>query len=251
MNWLLNRKGSFSETQVDALFPFLDQLNVDWVFLGGDFSSTSMPEEFAKAKNFVSRLSQPWIAIPGNHDQYTYSSHRNRDYYRYFGDASAKFAQERMQIHPIAPDWTVIALDTCRPTPPPSSRGIFTQQLEEKLGNALQELPADQNVILFNHYPFFQNDEHHRTLERGEALEQLIRRHPRIRLYLHGHTHRNTIADLQPNGLPLILDSGSVAQTKNGSWNLIDLNETGAHVTAYRYDKTWKPGRQERVVWKY
>src|SRR3989344_9440842 len=74
-NWIFRRDREFSPTQIDPLIDLFQDLKVDLVLLGGDFTTTSLPEEFQKANAFVSKLSQPWIAIPGNHDHYTHRSH--------------------------------------------------------------------------------------------------------------------------------------------------------------------------------
>ena len=84
-------------------------------------------------------------------------------------------------------------------------------------------------------------------LERAEqaaTLEQLLARH-RVRLYLHGHTHRHILANLQPSGLPVILDSGCCAQ-KNGTWNLLTIDENGIQVDVYKY-KTLSHSR--KIAW--
>jgi 3',5'-cyclic AMP phosphodiesterase CpdA len=213
-----------------------------------------MHEEFKRAAEFVSRIEQPWIAVPGNHDHYTYRSYRKKLYYKYFANKTPdrfSLLEDGVEGHRISPRWWVVALDTSRPTHPASSEGLLTEEAEKKLEQLLGEIPQGDFAVLFNHYPFFQNDAPKKRLLRGEALEALIRRHPRIRLYLHGHTHRHTIADLQPNGLPVILDSGSCAQGPKGAWNLIDLNEKGCDVTAYRWlDNRWQASRTEAIEWK-
>lgn len=245
-NWVLSRKESFSPKHLAPLPQIFSDLKVDLVLLGGDFTTTALPKEFRTAKEWTSQILQPWIAIPGNHDYYTYRSYRLKRYYRYFPNPSLE--QQRLSIHPLSSEWTLIALDTARPTPPQSSQGIFSEQLEKKLETALKEI--DTSILLFNHYPFFQNDLPQRSLERGEALETLLKHHPKVRLYLHGHTHRHTIADLQPGNFPVILDSGSAAQGIKGSWNLIDLKTEGCTITGYRWDQKWHQLPKEEIQWK-
>jgi 3',5'-cyclic AMP phosphodiesterase CpdA len=252
-NWIFNRDKEFSLGQIEPLVGLFSELKVDLVLLGGDFTTTSMPEEFEQAAAYVAKLSQPWIAIPGNHDQYTYRSHRKQLYYRYLSNRPAdhfSLAVDRIEGHRIAPHWWVIALDTALPTQPASSRGLFSPTLEAKLEELLARIPESDQILLFNHYPFFQNEEAKKTLERGDALEALIRRHPRISLYLHGHTHRHMIADLQADGLPIVLDSGSCAQGPKGAWNLIDIDDQGCTISAYRWNQGWYKSRTEQCVWK-
>ncbi len=83
-NWLLLRKKHFFEEQVEKLPELFKGLGVDWVLMGGDFSTTALPEEFEKAKRLVDQIEQPWIAVPGNHDRYTKKSCQERHFYRYF-----------------------------------------------------------------------------------------------------------------------------------------------------------------------
>src|SRR5215510_5762015 len=86
LNWLLSRKSVFAHGQLDPLPELFRELKVDLVLLGGDLTTTALKEEYKKAKNFVSKISQDWIAIPGNHDHYTYKSWRKKDFYRHFSN---------------------------------------------------------------------------------------------------------------------------------------------------------------------
>jgi len=158
--------------------------------------------------------------------------------------------QHRIESHPIGKGLWVIALDTSYATSPYSSKGFFEKDLEDRLDECLSALPQGDFALVLNHYPFFLNDTPRRSLERGKALEAVLRRHSRARLYLHGHTHRQVIADLQESGLPIVLDSGSCAQKETGSWNLIDLDNAGCSVAAWGYGDGWKSIRTERFEWK-
>jgi 3',5'-cyclic AMP phosphodiesterase CpdA len=240
LNWLVHRKKTFCHQQLEALPHLFRSLNVDLVLLGGDFTSSSMPEEFELAKNWIKHLSSPWIAIPGNHDNYTQRSARNKVFNQYFPTSRSK-------AHKIGENLWVVAMDTSRPNRIRSARGIFSKEHEFELEELLSQIPG--KVILLNHYPFFLQENIDRTLEGGEALERLIRRHPNIILYLHGHTHRSSCADLRIDHLPIVLDSGCCSLKQGGSWNLIDLSEDRCNITKYEWQGAWKPQETKEFVW--
>lgn len=258
LNWLFTRNSQFSEDLLTSLIDLFNSLKVDLVLLGGDFTTTALPEEFKAAKSLVKKIKSPYLALPGNHDSYTYKSFREKHFYRYFTNNRAishplhffTLENQGVEAHNIAPNWWTILLDTAVATPLTSSQGLFSVKTENYLHEVLEKIPEDHRVILVNHYPFFQNDKTKRTLQRGDALEKLIRGHyPKIALYLHGHTHRNISADLRPNRLPIILDSGCSTQVKGGSWNLLDLSESKLIVTSYHYQKKWEPRKEETFSW--
>lgn len=258
LNWLFLRRKSFFENQLAPLPALLDELGVDLVLLGGDFSTTALPEEFEKAKRFISKIKQPWFATAGNHDHYTFRSYRKKHFYRYFTNQRKeithpveffKLKEHGVEAHILKEHWWLVALDTAIATHPYSSEGLFSEKMEAYLEEVLKLIPSTDSIVLLNHYPFFQNDVKRHNLIRGEALEALLKRQPRIRLYLHGHTHRHTVADLQVSHLPIVLDSGSCAQGRKGAWNLIDINEQGCTVTTYRFDHKWTKTRTEEFAW--
>ncbi|HSX10323.1 MAG TPA: metallophosphoesterase [Chlamydiales bacterium] len=258
LNWLFLRKKHFFEEQVEPLPALFKSLNVDLILFGGDFTTTSLIEEFEKAGRFVKKCHQPWIAIPGNHDKYTKRSQRSKHFYRYFANKRTEIAHpvefftlkdHAVEAHRVAPHWWIIALDTALATNPYSSEGLLSEKLESHLEEVLKLIPPNDSIIMLNHYPFFQNDVARHNLKRGEALQQILQRHPRIRLYLHGHTHRHTIADLQLSDLPIVLDSGSCAQGRKGAWNLIDLKPHGCTISTYRWDHAWTKTRTEEFPW--
>lgn len=258
LNWLFLRKKHFFEEQLDPLPDLFKELGVDLVLLGGDFTTTALTEEFEKALAYVKKIEQPYLAIPGNHDHYTYRSQRKKHFYRYFTNTRENIAHpveffnlkdHKIEAHKIDPNWWVIALDTTLATNPYSSEGLISEKLESYLEEVIKLIPQDASIIMLNHYPFFQNDETRRSLKRGGELQALLKRHPRVRLYLHGHTHRHTIADLQQSNLPIVLDSGSCAQGRKGAWNLIDLQTAGCTISTYRWDHAWTKTRTEEFAW--
>ncbi len=254
LNWVLARKSAFSTVQLDALPSFLKTLNLDRILLGGDFTTTSLLTEFTKAQEFVDKLPFPWIAVPGNHDRYTFSACREKVFYRYFPnpkDPSSSFTLEKhgVEAHVLNPNWRLIALDTSRATHFYTSSGLFSKEQETHLRTLLEMIPQNENILLFNHYPFFENDIAKHSLIRGDMLEAIVKKDVRIKAYLHGHTHRHTIANLQPSGLPLILDGGCSADIHKGSWNLLELDDKGINVCQYKWREGWTPARQERIEW--
>lgn len=234
------------------------ELNVDWVLLGGDFTTTALESEFEAAKNFVDQLPCPWLAIPGNHDVYTYASERKKTFYQFLENKGPKserlggfsLSADRVEARRLDESYWILLIDVCRATNLYSSRGLFSETMEKKLKDVLPLIPSEDSIIVSCHYPFFGHDAYRRSLKRRECLQSILASDPRIRLFLHGHTHRHTIADLQPSSLPVLLDSGSSAQKKDASWNLIDLKPNGAFVTAYRYDESWKPFLMRDIEWK-
>ena len=257
LNWVMARKSNFSEAQIQKLPDLLKSLRIDRVLLGGDFTTTSLKKEYEAANEFVKNLTAPWIAIPGNHDQYTYRSYRQKHFYRYFTNNrpinhKADFftlKDHRIEAHRLSPKWWILALDTAVATNPYSSNGLFSEKQEQYLEEILSALPPDASILLFNHYPFFQNDIARHNLLRGPALEAVLRKEPRIKAYLHGHSHRHTIADLQPSGLPVILDGGCSADCEKGSWNLLEIDDRGLKIDVYRWEGIWKQTRTEEILW--
>ncbi len=245
LNWILFRKKKSDHGPLAHLPALFTSLGVDLILVGGDLSSTSLSSEFKMAKQFFNGIASPKIFIPGNHDQYTSGAYREKRFYSFFKnprpaiDHRAEFftlKDHGVEAHKIAPGWWCIALDTARATKLTSSNGVFSENIEEHLEEVLSLLPKNDQIVLLNHFPFFQNDQPKHRLHGGERLEKLLTRHPRIRFYLHGHTHRHTIADLRASGLPIILDSGCPMQKSQATWNLLDLGDETCSVHGYRWE---------------
>lgn len=249
LNWLLFRKKESDHAPLAHLPALFQSLGVDLILVGGDLTSTSLPTEFATAKRFFDRIAQPKIFIPGNHDQYTSGAYREKRFYSFFKNLRpavlhrAEFftlKDHGVEAHNIAPGWWCVALDTAPATKLTSSNGVFSETAEQYLEELLALLPENDEILLLNHFPFFQNDRARHSLIGGERLRKLVESDSRIRLYLHGHTHRHTIADLRASGLPIVLDSGCPMQKKQATWNLIDLNDKKCTVQGYLWDgRSW------------
>ena len=266
LNLLLARQHAFDAPSLTTLFPIFHERKVDAVLITGDLSSTSLKEEFLMAQAFIESLQREnfkVFTLPGNHDHYTRSAYKNRRFYDYFNATYApptdpvsalSLKEDGMTAAYFGHGWWLMALDTALATSLLSSNGYFSSELEQKLEKALKELPEDHNVILINHFPLFSTEAHRKSLLRKEALKKLIERFPKIKLFLHGHTHRHCIADLRNSNLPIFLDSGSTAQKKGGTWNLIDVGPQGCNIEVFKntYNEeytAWEPIQKSNFKW--
>ena len=260
VNWFLFRQKGFSHIPLMALPALFKSLDLDFVMVCGDLTSTSLPVEFQAAKDFFNKIATPLIVIPGNHDQYTHGSHREMRFYRFFQNKSSpiqhplqffSLPKHGIEVHPLKPSWWCVALDTALPTSLTSSNGLFSPTLEKYLAEVLHSLPKEDHIILMNHFPFFENDISLHRLIHGNRLRALLEKYPNVRLYLHGHSHRHTIADLRPNHLPVILDSGCPSQKLQSTWNLIDCTDQRCTVQGFHWnEQAWAVFKELSFEWK-
>lgn len=253
-NFLFNRKGDFSYHRLDELIDLFKNQEITHIFITGDLSVTTRRVELKRAKRFIEKLKKEGFevfTIPGNHDHYTKSSDRKKVFYQFFDsqyDPACPFnlKEHRVTYSKLWGNSWLVCLDTAIATGFASSEGYFSPETEENLKQALKAIPHEDPIILINHFPFFQNDIEKHLLMRGEELKDLIGSHSNILLYLHGHSHRQTVADLRPNRLPIISDTGSTPHHKNGACHLFDWNQRNMKLSVYRYDGGWKENDTHR-----
>lgn len=251
---LLLRRGKIHKNYLPfSLLEKVKEKSFTDLLITGDFTTTSFSKEFDIAKRFVSDAREifPQVhMVPGNHDHYTKSSFKRRDFYKAFPEKNTSslghftLKEHGVSAHQLSERWWIVLLDTTEASALPYSTGIFSEETESNLQKLLREIPSDDAVMLANHFPFFQNESPRRMMKRGDALEKLLLKHPNIKLYTHGHTHRRCIADLRKNNLPIIVDSGSLSDARRSSWNLIELSANSIKITVYCLeDGSWKENR--------
>jgi 3',5'-cyclic AMP phosphodiesterase CpdA len=257
LNFALNRRSAFDhQERLPALLDLFKKRGITHVLISGDVSITSHPEEFKRANAFVSELQRAGhetFVVPGNHDHYTRHAYNKKLFYSYFPSQFDKHSKWNLKEHCITsiclqPRLWLVTLDTATPTSLLSSQGYFSEKMEFHLNELLELIPKSDQIILLNHFPFFQNDRVKNRLLRGDALRKVIERHPNILFYLHGHTHRQVIADLRENQLPIVSDPGSTLQRTRGGCHLIGINEEKIQVEVFSWEDQWQCAKQHEFI---
>ncbi len=231
---LFKRKKEFIPSALEDFAKSLKKLHVHLVVITGDFSSTGREIEFGYALDLVNTFERAGLCvlkIPGNHDHYTNRDYKKRLFYDYFdndtpADNSFDFTlkKDKIEVHPIGQKMWWVGLDTACPAPLTSARGIFSTKLEKNLTHVLETIPSEDLIVMANHYPLFEaKDDPARMLKGSKRLCALLKKHPNVQLYLHGHDHKHALCDLRSQNLPISSDSGSCSRRSHATWNLIDL----------------------------
>lgn len=256
LNFLFGRRRIFSYERLAVLPTLFKEKGITHVLVTGDLSTTSSPAEFKKALEFIQRLQAEGLevfCIPGNHDQYTRQAYQQQLFYDYFPsqwDGSTYNLKEHgMAAKKLSDTWWLVGLDTALATSWFFSSGYFSEKTERNLIEFLSKLPPGEQVLLFNHFPFFQHESFRKRLERGDALRKILERFPQVKIYCHGHTHRQCLADLRVSNLPIILDSGSTVHLDRGTWNQLDLSSENLSTEVYIWkEEKWQPHHKESYV---
>ncbi len=242
LNLALHRRRMHLELLLESIPEMLQSNQVDRVVISGDFTTTALKEEFEQGRNFVKQLRLPCLVIPGNHDVYTKKAAKQQIFYREF-EALPGLQEMRdngFTAVQMAPGWSWIGLDTTKPEPLFFARGLFSEELEQRLEAFLKTLPPDEKIVMANHYPLFWKEEEWRhSLMRSDALQKLVARHPQIKLYLHGHDHAHAVVDLE--GYPLLVNCGSCSHVQKGTFFLIDLRDEGCLLQLLHWERAdWR-----------
>lgn len=256
LNLILFRKKRFIFDRLPSLLTLFQEKKIGHVLITGDFSTTSLKKEFILAQKFVKSLKDAGlqvITLPGNHDHYTKKEFKKKYFYSFFDSSFEQGSPYTLKEHGLAiktlsSDWYLIALDTTAYPTLLSSQGYFSPELEKNLKEALASLKG-KNIILANHFPFFQNEHFRKRLIRGNQLKTIFQEHPNIRFYLHGHTHRHCIADLRASSLPIVLDPGSVLDRNGSGCHMLEINSKGCNLEVFKWKDQWTQLEQHQFQW--
>lgn len=176
--------------------PFVDALaatSANQVLLTGDFTSTSLDEEFLLARRFVDVLSDSGFTLnlmPGNHDVYTFEARRKRRFEHHFAPYVPREGYPALRrlaggtpllLAPtVCPNWV-------------SSKGRITLQETEQVKRLLGGLPPV--AIVSGHYPLLDKTHGYeltreRRLRNADALRRVLGDSGLTILYVAGHVHR-------------------------------------------------------------
>jgi 3',5'-cyclic AMP phosphodiesterase CpdA len=190
---LAGRARRFGLAGVPRLVERVRRLEPDHILITGDLTTTALPDEFRAAR----RALEDWLGdtaratvVPGNHDRYTWWSHRSRRFERFFGEFAPRHRYPWLrQIDPIT---AILGLDPTQAAV--TARGwLAPAQLAEARELVAAAGPAAVRLIVACHYPVAVPDQHEREL----ATKRMLNAHELRRwlatigphLYCCGHIH--------------------------------------------------------------
>ncbi|MEM9415395.1 MAG: metallophosphoesterase [Planctomycetota bacterium] len=194
-NLWLNRRKVFRHHRLHELIDKAIDLKPDMVLCSGDLTTTALQSEFETARRFLAPLAEvaPLVAVPGNHDKYTFTAARSKRMQRMLpGWVPDTFPHTR----PINAGWDLLALDAAIPRVKDAVGRLGAQQLDSVAATLRGRDPA-RGLVVLCHYPcvvphgIHEHDSH--RLADAPQLRKLLEQHTdagaRV-VYIHGHIHR-------------------------------------------------------------
>lgn len=192
-NLWLNRRHCFNRTLLMIALKRILSIKPDLLLLSGDLTTTSLEAEFADIAAMLEPIAQriPTIAVPGNHDRYTFSSALVHRMERMLPSI---VPQQFPHFRSLTDRWHLIALDGARPRWL-TARGELGREQIKLIRNYASNLTAQHGLIVLCHYPLKAPPRalpitwDHKLADSGR-LRRLLTRCPARLLYVHGHIHK-------------------------------------------------------------
>lgn len=248
LNLLLRRRHEFV---MEHAAPYLDHvasMGIPDVIFTGDFTTTSLPEEFKMSQAFLRRATDAGlrpVAIPGNHDVYTFSTKRRDAFQRNLGEWAS--VDPLPALYRLPGGTPVILAPTVRPNLI-SSKGVVTDQEIATIRALLESV--DSPIIVAGHYPLLTETQAYsltpsRRLRGAEALRRTLGESGKTILYLCGHVHR--FSYVEDSQYPTLhhLTTGTFfgrnhAQHRGGEFSEIHAVADGWSIFNHFHDGDWR-----------
>ena len=157
----------------------------DVVLITGDLADKGERDAYAHLREILADLRTPYYVIPGNHDKLD-------EFRRAFADqpylpTTGEFIQYAVETLPLR----LVAVDSVVPG---RTRGNVCDERLAWLDRTLSQRPDARTLVMMHHAPFVTGLAHidEVGMDRSDALERVIARHPQVERVLCGHVHRST-----------------------------------------------------------
>lgn len=230
---------------VDRLVEIVNELGPDVVVVSGDLTQRARKKQFAEAREFLDRLPQPQIVVPGNHDVPLYNVYKRfveplDNYKEYITEDLMPFFADN--------EIAVVGINTARSLTIKDGR-VNSEQVDGIL-ERLDPIGEDVLKIVVTHHPFdlpggYDEDE---IVDRADEMM------PRIAecgadIFLSGHLHVSSITNsahryrLDTGKSALIVQAGTAASNRHrgepNSFNFIEVDRP--FLTVKRYECNLAP----------
>jgi 3',5'-cyclic-AMP phosphodiesterase len=168
----------------------------DLVLISGDLVDRGRDEEYTHLREILASIRQPYLLIPGNHDD---RAEMRRSFPAHPWIADDGFWQ--FSAHQKNWPLQIIGLDTVDAG---KSSGLLCDERLAWLSDTLEATREIPTLIMMHHPPFDTGIGHMDDigLTGREALADILIEHPHIELVVCGHLHRNIRADV--GGCPVM-----------------------------------------------
>jgi 3',5'-cyclic AMP phosphodiesterase CpdA len=232
-NLWLRRRHAFDMRLLEPALHRLRAIEPELVLFAGDFTTTALPGEFDDVSRVLHQHVRAWserdvspsgtetvdarlpaLAVPGNHDRYTFTSTRRRSLEQALPGVVPASLPAVVQL---TANWKLLLLDSAVPRLL-SSRGQIDAATVEMVSRAASQTTADQGLVILCHYPLHRppgsraNWSH--ELAGREALREALSHCAGKIVFLHGHVHQPWTVEHTHPGEPRILhiNAGSPCQ---------------------------------------
>ncbi|MEM7491043.1 MAG: metallophosphoesterase [Pseudomonadota bacterium] len=234
-SWRRKRQYRHRPEVLAALLDDMRAMGPDHIVLGGDLVNIALPEEFARARNWLAALGSPddVTLVPGNHDAYVPSD--GLDLWRPWmtGDDGTTAFPYRRDRGPVS----FVCLSTAVPKPPLLATGTLGAEQVARAEDLLRAARDRVRVVVLHHPPDGSAPRRKALTDRA-ALQAMLAR-TGADLVLHGHLHHARMGSLPgPDGpIPVIgVPSASMAvDTDKGDparWLHVAVRDGALTVTA-------------------
>lgn len=217
----------------------------DLVVLSGDFTQRARKNQFREARQFVDRLPEPKLVVPGNHDMPLFDLFSRifrpfSNYERYIkpaGIVGARYSD---------PEIAVLGLNTARRFTGKNGR-ISREQLQT-IADFFATVPDGALRIVVTHHPLGQPDDEvflELALRSVLALHAIVKEG--VQMLLSGHHHRalsGSIEETEDHEQALIVYAGTAnsKRLREGDGNSYNLIRVDGHDVEVRVMR-WVPGK--------
>ena len=199
-NTFFRRARQFPLYRAKKLVKQISKMKWDHLVISGDLTQLSLESEFSLARETFDPLlknNTRVTIIPGNHDRYVSETFSDDLFKKYFG---VFFGKEEVHSLEINSDWVIIGWDSVHPNDLFTASGTVRRSTIIETEKIIRSFSKNKKFIIVNHYPLTfpinWKFDHSHELYNLLPVQKWILRFPQIRLYLHGHIHKNWVHNL-------------------------------------------------------